>query len=319
MSNSSKLQKVMAVSPHVEMIVRRLYRSELGMRLFKKNAKPKKTKSETKVSLNLEHVKSYLQGIGIKHGDILIVHSAFGPFKNTGLSPDDIIDFLLELVGKEGTLVMPVIRKYPESPSEEEALYADISNIEFTYDLKNTPVWTGIIPRTLMNRKDAVISKFPINTVTALGPDAELMIKDELKGDLPSPNGVNSAWKYCTDKDAWVISLGVDLTHSLTMIHTAEDVKKENWPIKGWYREKKFKIVDGDNAINKTVLERHPRWGMLHFGERTLCQDLINDDVMKSDVVEGVVIESLKSASLYDYLNNKNRRGYPYFWVNKYL
>jgi aminoglycoside 3-N-acetyltransferase len=319
MSNSSKTQKIMAISPHVEMWVRRMYRSKLGLSLLKNNLRTKKKLVATNSSIDLKSIKSYLRSIGIKKGDIMIVHSAFGSFKNSGLSPDDIIDFLIDIVGDQGTLVMPVIRKYPESPTVEEALDADVSDIEFTYDVKKSQIWTGIIPKTLMNKPGSTTSKFPINTITAFGPESGKMIQGELEGDSPTPNGVNSSWKYCTDQDAWVVSLGVDLTHSLTMIHTAEDVKNELWPIKGWYRKKKFKIIDGEQVTFKTILERHPKWGMLHFGERTLCKNLIDDKIMRSSVVEGVLIESLKSKSLFDYLNSKNKNGYPYFWVKKDL
>ena len=249
----------------------------------------------------------------------MIVHSVYKPLKSSGLIPVEIVDSLLSLVGLTGTLVMPVIRKYPESPSEDEALTKDISNTVFEYNVKESKVWTGIIPKTLMNKEEALTSRIPINTLTALGPDASEMFKDELNDELPAPNGKHSAWKYCVDKDAWVISLGTDLTHSLTMIHTAVYVKKDKWPVQNWYRKKNFKIMDGDFQIEKIVLERHPRWGMLQFGERTLSKDLIRDGVIKSKEIEGVLVESLKSSVLFDYLNNKNQNGYPYFWIKKYL
>lgn len=312
MANIGKIQKIMALSPSVEMMVRRIYRNSFFNKLL---SKPKRKKTVNSTSISFDKITEYLKQIGVKEGDIVIIHSAYSPLKPTKLSPAEIVDKLLQLVGQTGTLAMPVIRKYPESPSEEEALTANVSNILFTYDVANSKVWTGIIPKTLMKKEGAVTSRFPLNTMTALGPHAKAMMQDNLKGDLPTPNGINSSWKYCTDQNAWVISIGTDLTHSLTMIHTAEDVLKKDWPVKNWYREKTFKIIDGVFSCEKTVLERHPRWGMLHFGERTLAKDLEAIKVMKSEQVEGVLIESLRSKDLFEFLNSKNKNGYPYFWV----
>lgn len=318
MPNKSSLNKVMGASPHIEMIVRRLYRSRFFSKYLNKTSSKRKRKPVA-APINFEKIIDKFREVGVKEGDTMIVHSAYSPLKGSGLSPQEIVDLLLSIVGESGTLVMPVIRKYPESPSDSEALTASVEDINFIYDVEKSKVWTGILPKILMGKENAKTSLFPLNTVTAVGPEAESIIKDNLKGELPTPNGENSSWKYLTDIDAWVISLGVDLTHSLTMIHTAEDVMKDTWPIKGWYRKKKFTIIDGDTSQDKVVLERHPRWGMLHFGERKLCEDLIQENVMKSQIVEGVILESLKSQELYSFLRNKNSNGYPYFWVSKYI
>lgn len=317
MANDSVLKKIMGFHPAFEMIVRRIYRSQFLGKFI--NKKQKQKLNTTPLNISFDKIVEYLRKLGISKGDILIVHSAYGSLKGSRLSPNEIIDKLIAIVGEDGTLAMPVIRKFSESPDEKEALTASIEEIIFTYDVQNTPIWTGVLPKTLMNRDGAVTSRFPLNTLTAMGKHAEIMMQNNLDGELPAPNGINYPWKYCTDHDAWVVSLGTDLTHSLTMIHTAEDVKKENWPIKGWYRKKRFKIQDGDFYCEKTILERHPKWGMLHFGERKLSSDLIKSGVLKSNVIDGVLIESLKSKDLFNFLNSRNSNGYPYFWVKKYL
>lgn len=317
MANNTYLKKLMGASPHIEMMVRRVYRSPLLSTFFKPS---KRIKKEEKVATaNFKNILKYLNSIGIKKGDIVIVHSAYGSLKSTGLTPRQIIDLLLDMVGVEGTIAMPVIRKYPESPLEKDALVASVDNILFTYDVQNSKVWTGILPKTLMMRQDAYTSRFPLNTLTAVGSDAKEMMKNNLEGDLPTPNGVNSSWKYCADRNAWVISLGVDLTHSLTMIHTVEDVKKFDWPILDWYRKKKFRIIDNDFVEEKIVLERHPKWGMLHFAERKLANDLIMKGIMKTCMIDGVLVESLQSKDLIGFLDKNNSKGYPYYWVNKFL
>lgn len=317
MANQGALQKIMGVSSSIEMIVRRVYWNKTISKFMGSKSYRKNTLSYSKINFN--NVIEHLRQSGIQNGDILIVHSAFGPLKSSGLSPDEIIDKLIDLVGSSGTLCMPVIRKY----SEHDMI--DSSNDQFAtqkitkYNTRTSKVWTGILPRTLMRRDQAVISRFPLNTLCALGHEAEAMMQNELNDELPAPNGVGSAWKYCTDHNAWVISIGTDLTHSLTMIHTAEDVLKSGWPVKDWYNERVFEITDDHHKIIKTVLERDRRWGMLHFGERKLSRDLLKDNILASNRIDGLLVEHLESRSLFEYLNEKNSSGYPYFWLNRFL
>ena len=96
------------------------------------------------------------------------------------------------------------------------------------------------------------------------------------------------------------------------MIHVAEDVNSR-WPVKDWYRKKNFIINDGVNKIEKTFLERHPKWGTLHFAERTLCKDLASSNLLKTVVVDGILLEAVKAQDLIVFLNRKNNNGYPYF------
>jgi aminoglycoside 3-N-acetyltransferase len=313
MANRGILQNLMGLSPHFEMIIRRLYRSKIIFSFLRYLNFRKNIVSDR--PFNFNDIIEELKNLGIQSGDILIVHSAYKPLKASGLNPDEIIDALLNLVGTKGTLVMPVIRKYAYNQRDEQ----NISELIFEYDVRNTKVWTGIIPMKMMIRNNAFTSRFPLNSITSIGLEAERMFENELIDDLPTPNGFNSAWKYCLDRNAWVVSLGTDLTHSLTMIHTVEDVSNDKWPVSNWYRELTFKIIDGDFVMVKTLRERHPKWGKFHFGERKLCSDLLKSGLMKSLEVNDVLIEAVRSKALIDFLDEKNLNGYPYFWLGKNL
>lgn len=317
MANNSLYRKVVALSPHVEMLVRKVYWSNVGLFSSKKTKKKKKKKELPPASF--DKIVAHLKAEGIGTSDLLVLHSAFSPLKRTKKSPQMIIDDLRELIGAEGTLAMPGIRKYPEAPPPEEYLSANLEKTTFVYDVKNTPIWTGALPRTLIQQPNAVSSRFPLNSMIAVGPLAQPMMEKNLEGEKPTPNGVNSSWKFCTDHNAWVVSIGTDLTHSLTMIHTAEDVLAEKWPVQPWYRDRKFKIIDGDFETTKIVRERRPVWGAMHFGERTLCKDLIEHKVMSSTSIDGITVEILRSKDLLDFLNARNKTGYPYFWVKSHL
>ena len=55
---------------------------------------------------------------------------------------------------------------------------------------------------------------------------------------------------------------------------------------------------------------------MLHFGERKLCHDLIQNKILSSSYIDGILVEVTRSKKLFQFLQNHKTRGYPYFWVS---
>lgn len=318
MANSSIIQKLFSLSPHIEMIFRRLYWFNVKRlsAVVKKNAKHKRSfPSEKTDQFDFLALKNHLANCGVSGGSLLVVHSAFAPFKGRVSGPDEILDFFLDLLGARGTLAMPAMPLFHNSRPLEEYLSTQPDGNLYVYDVRKSKIKTGVLPAALHRRHGAIRSRHPINSMVAFGFLAESLMKDNLQGESPLACGVNSSWNHCVEQDALIVGLGTDLTHSLTMIHVAEDVKDSNWPIKDWYVDKKFLIRDDNFEENFVLRERAPRWGALHFGERTLCKDLIGAGLLKSAVVDGVLVEVLPAKALIEFLNSKNHSGYPYFWT----
>jgi len=276
-----------------------------------------KKKKYDKNYIDFDKVLDYLKENGLKKGSVLILHSSYEKLILTKKRPNEIIDKLLELLGEEGTLAMPANRKLNGEFKFFDLIDKRYDGIILEYDLKKSKIWSGALPMFMVRDNRSEISKFPINSMVAIGKDAKNMMKNNISGKLPMACGENSSWKYCLDKDAVIISLGVDLVDSLTMIHAAEDLKNENWPIKEWYRDRTFRIKEDNDIIVKTVRERHPKWGMLYFMKRKLCKDLIDSEILKTKVIDGLLIEIVLAKQLVNFLNSKNNSGYPYFMFKK--
>jgi aminoglycoside 3-N-acetyltransferase len=247
----------------------------------------------------------------------MIVHSSMSVLAPTGLAPKEICSELLTFLGSEGTLAMPAIPLYPEEPTGRERLTDVICGQRLIYNVRRTPPWTGALPKALMDMPGAVRSRHPLNTMVAVGPQAAAMMKHNIEGRLPMPCGPQSSWKFCADRNATIVCLGVDSSHSLTMIHVAEDCWSKEWPVPNWYRERLFHVTDGDFEMDLTVLERHPRWA-INYAERTLQKDLLRLGIIKVREVGGIRIEVCSSAKLIGYLNSKRASAYPYwvpFWI----
>lgn len=311
----SKIYKGIALSsPRIEVFLRQLYWKNVD-RLGKFNPhKGNKTdKSSQNNKVDFDEVIKYLQDNGVGNGSILIVHSSYEALMSTGLQPQDIINRLLDLVGEDGTLAMPAIRKFkglPKMRTDEDELEQ-----EYIYNTRTTKLSSGVLPCCMLMREDSEISRFPLNPLVAIGKNAKEMMIHNIDGNLPSPHGKDSAWKYCHDHQAIVIGLGVTLEHYNTMIHVAEEAfGKWNWPSEKWFKKRRFLIEDGDFKQSIIVRDRKPSWGHLHFAEMNLWKDLTKEGIVKTTVFNNVLPLSIEKADrLVSFLRNKNRKGYPYF------
>lgn len=304
MSISEIYNKLALMSPRMEVVLRKIYWSNYKLL---NRFKPKSSlKPSTTVKIDFDRIIEHLRSQGIKEGSLLIVHSSYGAIKGAGLSPDAIIDKLLGLIGPTGTLAMPVIRRFD---TEENDINAKLEDIECVYDVKETPITTGVLPIRLHDREGSVTSRFPLNPMCAVGPLAKEMMADNLNGK--SPHDEHSAWKFCADHNAIILGIGIDLAHYLTMIHVAEEAYP-GWPIKDWYRSRNFIIKDGDFQTKKTVLERRPKWGMLHLADKLYTKDFKENGILIESTIESTRIGVIESQKLIQYLNGRKAEGYPY-------
>lgn len=316
MNLSKFYDNVVSWSPYIEILVRNLYwRNVRFLKRFKSSVRLADTSLRQKPICDFTKIINYLSSVHVSKGDLLVVHSSYDALAGTGMSPEQIIEKLIDYKGETGTLAMPVIRKYKGEPKYEHILKTNTDDLVCNYNVNKTCVTSGFLPYTLMKRKGSVTSRFPLNPLTATGPLAEEMMKHNLDGECPSAHGTNSSWKFCLDHNAVIIGLGIDLAHHITMLHVAEEAFE--WPIpdEKWYRKRKFKIIDGDFSIDKVVYERKPKWGMLHIAEKTLANDLRKSGILKEDVIDGVRVSVLYSNDLMIFLLKKRKKypTYPYF------
>lgn len=316
MSISSIYNMIVGLSPTIEVFFRKLYWTNIS-KTSKFRRKHRHTQNYSS-PINFDRIIENLKNRGICEGSTIIVHSSYDLLEGSGLSPEEINSKLLELVGEEGTLVMPVIRKYEEEGKLEEYLTKNLDDVVCTYNVQKSVVVSGFLPYTLMQRYDSFVSRFPLNPVVAVGKNAGKMVENNLVGDNPSPHGPNSSWKYCVDNNAIVIGLGVNMPHFLTITHVNEECSA-NWPIKDWYRNRKFEIIDNDFKNQKEVLERKPKWGTIYLAENKYRKDLIENEILKIENVEGLNISIIESKKLINFLHFQTLKGYPYYVGSKFL
>ena len=305
-------------SPRIEVVVRNLYwRVSLFQRVAFWLTKGSAARS-SEGGFSPDELVVALRQLGVTEEDVIIVHSSMKQVAKCGLGPSGFLELLIRKLCPKGTLVCPTFPLYRHEPQGTERLTKDMTNVEFLYNVQKTRPWTGDLGRELMKMPGARRSLHPLNTITAYGEDADEIFSKESISSLDLPCGPNSTWATLAKLDAKIVMLGVDLTHSLTMIHVAEDCYEDKWPVKDWYRNRIFRIVDQDNEFTVQIRERQPKWAM-SYAERKLSRDLYSQGIAKRMRVGSLDVTMLESRVLLEFLNNKKTSGYPYYltWVSR--
>lgn len=215
-----------------------LYRLIKKFRLAKNIAKSKYTK---------ENIKKFLLNAGLKKGDTVIVHSSLGRIGYVEGGAKVVIDSFIEVMGKEGTLVMPT----HSSPDydKKKGLYI--------FDAKKTPAYTGTIPENFRQRKDVRRSLSPMHSVAAYGKKAKWIVKGHENCD--TPYSMNSPYGKLYKLDAKIFQIGVDQLAN-SCIHVVED--KIKFPIRVFTDEMKALVIDEKG--NKKIIQFRKHLEHLH-------------------------------------------------------
>ncbi len=321
MGLSNIYNKIASISPYLEVMLRRLYwRNVDKLKKYNPNKAKSPAVANNSQQADFEKVIDWLKQHGIGEGDLLIVHSGYDQLESTGLSPEQIIDRLLELIGPSGTLAMPVIRGFKEYKAAKKA-GLDPKEVVCKYNVKKTMVTSGWLPYTLLHHPDSVTSLFPLNPLCAVGPLAEAMMEHNLDGEFPSPHGPNSSWKFCYDHGAKVCSIGTDIEHHNTIAHVVEEAFGDwYWPDDVWYNHYKFEIIDENNNTRDLVVSnRKNDWGKLYGAEIKVNNDAQKAGALFSDSIEGITVGYVDENKLFEMRRSNPKKGYPYyvpFFVN---
>lgn len=185
---------------------------------------------------SIEELKHVLvEELGVKTGDRLIVTSGFASLNSNGYSPQDVIRLLQDLVGEQGTLMLPY---YPPMNSTEWAKKGMV------FDMNTTKSGMGILTNVFKKMPGVVMSMHPTKAVCVWGKDAEYYAEGHENSTTPfywdSPYG-----KFLK---AGSKSLGLGVG-KIPMVHTIEDVLSAAPDT--YYQKKKYnlKLVTRDGSI----------------------------------------------------------------------
>ena len=183
-----------------------------------------------------------LQKIGLIKGDSVLVHSAMSKIGYLENGPATLIDALENVIGKEGTLLMPA---FPASGRNKT--YLEDNSV---FDVRKTPSKMGAITEYFRLLPDVKRSLHPTDSICALGPLADYYTNTHI-AQLTPYNEFSPFRKLC-DKKGKILMLGTTLNGACTNLHTLEDAVNFKYPV---YDKNIFEITIVDEAGLYRIVE----------------------------------------------------------------
>ncbi len=148
---------------------------------------------------------------GLKDGDTILVHSALSSFGYVEGGAGTVINSLLEVVGADGTVIIPTLT----------GKYTDNKLTPPIFDVRSTPCWTGRIPETFRQLPEARRSLHPTHSVAAIGAGRDELVNGHETGR--SPCDASSPYYKNAMAGGYIILIGVD-QESNTSVHCFEEI-----------------------------------------------------------------------------------------------
>jgi aminoglycoside 3-N-acetyltransferase len=177
--------------------------------------------------------------IGLRAGQVALVHSGLRPFGNVGGGAETVVDALLEVLGPRGTLVVPTFTFTHEA--------ATAAGEKPLIDPATDPSEMGAISEAARRRRDARRTTAYRHSFAAIGRRAELLASVD---PGLAPFDFRSAFGVLLALDAQVALLGVTYARS-TSHHFAE------WVADVPYRhqlEREVRLRRPDGTVVETTM-----------------------------------------------------------------
>jgi aminoglycoside N3'-acetyltransferase len=152
-----------------------------------------------------------------------MVHSDSNAIEAIGWTVVEFLDFLQAFVSPNGTLMMPSHAKLQKTAEMD------------IYDPNRCPSTVGLLTELFRRRSGVRRSLFPKSPATAWGPLAAEMIDDHKHSY--APHDEKSPYYRMIQRGGQIICVGVPLDR-MTLIHVAEDVLRESFPINNFYEKR---------------------------------------------------------------------------------
>jgi len=155
---------------------------------------------------------------GVKPGAVLFVHSSIDGLA-MDIPPRRILQLLLDIVGPEGTILMP---SYPKLTS-----YAFLKSGQ-VWDVRRTPSYSGLLTEIFRRMEGTRRSLHPTKSVAVRGP-----LRDELIAEHHTdirPYGAASPYYKFVAHEGRAIGIGVSVRY-IAFIHAIDDHLGVRFPV----------------------------------------------------------------------------------------
>jgi aminoglycoside 3-N-acetyltransferase len=193
---------------------RRLLRTnDIGDTLRKRRLSLKRRFYRT--PFTLDQTRELLLQLGVARGRVVWMQSSWNEFYNLDAKPSEVLALILDILGPQGTLVMPA---FPIHPDLSKVLEIDL-----------VPSSSGLLTEIFRRRSGVLRSIHLSASVCALGPAADYLVRDHHR-DLFAW-GALSPYQRLIELDARLVCLGLGpFVRNLTPLHSVECLLYEELP-----------------------------------------------------------------------------------------
>jgi aminoglycoside 3-N-acetyltransferase len=187
----------------------------------------------------VQRIATDLRAAGVRPGGVLLVHSSLSSMGHVVGGPETVILGLLEVLGPEGTLLMPALS------------YEHVTTKNPIFDARRTPSNVGAIPESFRKRAGTRRSMHPTHSVCGVGPRTAELLGDHALDRTPC--GPNSPFHKLRDAGGQILMLGCGLRPNTSM-HAIEELVE---PPYLFGREKTYVLIYPDGRQEERVYMAH--------------------------------------------------------------
>ena len=224
-------------------------------------------------------LKKGLEKLCLKDGDTVIVHSAWRAFIGFKGSPEDVINAIYEIIGKEGTILMPAF-----SGNKNEFHYCDSS-------------CAGVISEVFRKKYNVIRSLDTNFSMIGIGKNAKDLLTEHIESKYYFDE--KSPYYKSVKNNAKILLLGLGKRpHKITLFHCITyELKNEMECYRRVYNiKRKVRIFDKNKKeYTKIIIDRNPLFQNNKNKFRKLFQYCINkNDYLKINFLDMYLFESKK-------------------------
>jgi aminoglycoside 3-N-acetyltransferase len=163
-----------------------------------------------------------IAALGIRPGDNVFLHSSLKSLGFVEGGPSAVIGALLDVIGPQGTLVVPTYYQ------PGGTIFRTCQLPDYIFDIAVHGTGLGALPSAFLKLPGVCRSLHPTHSVSALGPQAAFIT--EAHHVAPSIFGRDSPWERFLRLDGKVLGLGITMG-PVTFYHMLEDLTGDPFPL----------------------------------------------------------------------------------------
>lgn len=181
-----------------------------------------------------------LRELGVRPGGCLMVHSSLSALGFVPTGARAVIHALQNVLGPEGTLVMPAHSWTLPSMGI------------FDFDVRHTSSCVGKVSEVFRTWPSAIRSVHPTHSVAACGPRAEQLVSGHESATTPCGKG--TPYEKLINQDGQILFLGTTLDQN-TVFHTLESLAEVPYLMRATAEE--FRITLSNGVTEVMQFKRH--------------------------------------------------------------